>query len=527
MSTPLIETSTAPKQKITLQDFILSGKKLPWRIRMRILMEVALQLAALHEQGLVHGDIGSWNIFLDEELHATLGGLDTVIALEPGKDHSIKKRPVTRQIISRDGLNSDSDDEPEITIQDQATAPEILQSGRYSEKSDIFAYGILLIQLIKYRQPGSNGYARTTVSLPANRPDGLRVWRENLPINCPRLLITLAEACIRPLPELRFDSKAVNTQLEACYNKDFRGMVTSIPFANTIKLDDTSDKISLDDLLNLTSAQKVGQGKHGAVYLGQWNGQNAAIKVPLYEEENFTREANIQINLDHENIVKLFTVCYTPTNKPCLVMEWASKGSVHDLLHNPAEHLDWATRLLWAADISAGLAYLHQRRIILYGLRADNVVVDGDGHAKLCDFGKAAYQSINKDYLDLDPPRTSERSSPEVISYSMFSLKSDIYNMGVVFFELISGKTPVEAPEMFPATSGNWRAHLPEDCPSEFIELALDCQNQWPTERPDAEAVHTGIIDCMKKHGFFRSTAKAAAVITPTEAKMPSTLTLC
>src|SRR5688572_29532777 len=90
---PQVEGTTASTTKRSLQDLIQSGVKLPWRIRMRILMQVAAIFEFYHQQGLVHGNLNSSNIFLDEHFNVTIDGWSSAIKLPLERNFVIAAKP--------------------------------------------------------------------------------------------------------------------------------------------------------------------------------------------------------------------------------------------------------------------------------------------------------------------------------------------------------------------------------------------------------------------------------------------------
>ncbi|KJE94268.1 hypothetical protein CAOG_04937 [Capsaspora owczarzaki ATCC 30864] len=220
---------------------------------------------------------------------------------------------------------------------------------------------------------------------------------------------------------------------------------------------------------------------------------------------NFCRESALLSALNHPNIVKVEGVCIVPPSL-CLVMELCD-CSLFDRLRDSARPLDWFTRLRIATDCAKGIAFLHEQRILHMDLKSSNFLIGVDGLAKVSDFelsqrvpdrshsGKSGRRATFKSnspsllqqqqqqqqqethtdpasdaaaaasssasasassssssnafslYVDnVQVPETVNWSAPEVISSGMFTDRSDVYSLGMVLFEIVTGQVPYDDP---------------------------------------------------------------------------------
>jgi len=102
--------------------------------------------------------------------------------------------------------------------------------------------------------------------------------------------------------------------------------------------------------------------------------------------QEFEAEAQTMKELRHPNIVQFLGYCISP--RPCIVMEYMPRGSLHQLLRNRQAEILWDVRMRIALDITRGLAYLHAENIVHRDIKSMNVLL-AEGKACLADFGLA------------------------------------------------------------------------------------------------------------------------------------------
>lgn len=144
----------------------------------------------------------------------------------------------------------------------------------------------------------------------------------------------------------------------------------------------------------------IGEGSYGRVYYGVLkSGEHAAIKkldASKQPDEEYLAQVSMVSRLKHDNFVQLLGYC-VDGNSRVLAYEFASNGSLHDILHGrkgvkgaqPGPVLTWAQRVKIAVGAARGLEYLHEKadpHIIHRDIKSSNVLIFDDDVAKIADF---------------------------------------------------------------------------------------------------------------------------------------------
>ncbi|KAL5722130.1 non-specific serine/threonine protein kinase [Ranunculus cassubicifolius] len=213
-----------------------------------------------------------------------------------------------------------------------------------------------------------------------------------------------------------------------------------------------SKPFELEDLLR-ASAEMLGKGGFGTAYKAVLdNGAIVAVKR-LKDIQNggkrdvFDQHMDLLGKLRHVNVVSL-KAYYFARDEKLLVYEFMPNGSLFWLLHGnrgPGRTpLDWTTRLKIAAGVGRGLAFIHHYssespRLSHGNIKSTNVLIDQTGNARLTDFGLSIFAS----------PHIMNRSNgyraPEayVDGRKISQQKADIYSLGVLLLEILTGKCPI------------------------------------------------------------------------------------
>ena len=262
----------------------------------------------------------------------------------------------------------------------------------------------------------------------------------------------------------------------------FDGLSLS-PIAGTISFDD------------LEIGRKLGQGGFGVVNEALWQGATqVAVKQLLGQldqdlMDEFQRETNVHARLRHPNIILLYGICIEPL-KVAMVMEFMARGSLYDVLKNPAE-LPWSLRLSMALDLASGLLYLHTQHIIHRDLKSLNILIDDRMRAKVSDFGLSKIK-LTSASMTKGGGGTPHWMAPELFDEAANTPATDVYATGIVFWEIAARKLPYEGKNQMQIgrfiEKGN-RETIPAETPSQFAALMTRCWAQRAEDRPDMREV--------------------------------------
>ena len=178
------------------------------------------------------------------------------------------------------------------------------------------------------------------------------------------------------------------------------------------------------------------------------NGRTVAIKVPHPEVESdpglfdrFRREEEIGQMMDHPGVMKVFTDA--DRSQVYMVMEWVDGRLLRKILaeQNKLPH-ERAIRI--TLRILEALDYIHSRGVAHRDLKPENVMVDEHDNIKLIDFGIASYSGARRlTFAKFSPTMgTPDYVSPEQVKGQRGDARSDLYSVGVIFYEMLTGKVP-------------------------------------------------------------------------------------
>jgi eukaryotic-like serine/threonine-protein kinase len=184
-------------------------------------------------------------------------------------------------------------------------------------------------------------------------------------------------------------------------------------------------------------------------------GNPVAVKIPHPEMESdlvfferFHREEEIGNRLSHPGVMKVFAD--NSRSRVYMVMEWVEGRLLRQILSEqkklPAER---AVRI--ALGICDALGYIHSEGVVHRDLKPENIMVDAEDRIKLIDFGIAANAGARRiTFAKLSQVMgTPDYISPEQVKGSRGDARSDLYALGVMLYEMLTGKTPFQGPNAF------------------------------------------------------------------------------
>jgi serine/threonine protein kinase len=185
--------------------------------------------------------------------------------------------------------------------------------------------------------------------------------------------------------------------------------------------------------------------------IDQHSGREVALKIPHMQFESdlafferFRREEQIGQKLEHPNIVRVLTS--EKKSRVYLVMEYAEGKSLRAVL-NERKRLSGEEALDIARQIARALVYMHAQGVVHRDLKPENVLIGPDGQVKLLDFGISMDQAARRlTWFGLSPPvGTPDYMAPEQVRGKRGDVRTDIYALGTLFYEMLTGETPFVA----------------------------------------------------------------------------------
>ena len=260
----------------------------------------------------------------------------------------------------------------------------------------------------------------------------------------------LEEACGEDL-ELRGEAE----QLVSAHDRADRFIETPVIAVKSFWPDQRGEEIALGSLLGpYRVLSEIAHGGMGAVYLaeradGQYQ-QRVAVKLIKRGMDvdlmlrRFRAERQILASLEHPNIARLLDGGTSEDGIPYFVMEYIAGAPINQFVKSRA--LAVAERMLLFLAVCDAVAHAHRRGVIHRDIKPANILVTPEGVPKLLDFGIA--KALTPDAPGSTAPITGlrlltpEYASPEQIEGRTATVASDVYSLGVVLYELLTGSSP-------------------------------------------------------------------------------------
>ncbi|XP_063793024.1 tyrosine-protein kinase BTK [Pseudophryne corroboree] len=260
------------------------------------------------------------------------------------------------------------------------------------------------------------------------------------------------------------------------------------------------------DPMDLTFLKELGNGQFGVVKYGKWRGQHEVaikmVKEGSMSEDAFIEEAKCMMKLSHHNLVQLYGVC-TKKRPIFIITEYLSNGCLLSYLKEVRTRVNQGDLLSMCSDVSAAMSYLESKQFLHRDLAARNCLVAEDGTVKVSDFGLSRYVMDDEYTSSLGSKFPVRWSPPEVLLYSKFSSKSDVWAFGVLMWEVFTfGKMPYERfnnSDIVTEIMKGVRLYRPQQATEKVYNVMLSCWEEKADDRPAFRTLQGAILELMEE----------------------------
>lgn len=264
----------------------------------------------------------------------------------------------------------------------------------------------------------------------------------------------------------------------------------------------------------------IGEGSYSTVYLAKEveTGTEFAIKVlekrhimREKKSEYVMREKQVLMRMNHPFIIRLYYT-FQDVDRLYFVLNYAERGELLDYLHKQSS-FDLPCTQWYSAEIVNALEYMHSLNIIHRDLKPENILLNKDMHIQITDFGSAKILSGEEEKQPEEEGHTQRRKnsfvgtaqyvSPEVLTSKQVCSSSDLWALGCIIYQLLSGQPPFRGGHEFQIFQKIQK--LEYEFPEGFDPVARELVEKLlvlePSERLGCEEL--GGMEKLKSHPFF------------------------
>ncbi|RIA88667.1 kinase-like domain-containing protein [Glomus cerebriforme] len=359
--------------------------------------------------------------------------------------------------------------------------PKLLEnpSYEYDEKSDIYSLGVIMWELTSGHPPNNENILKSEKPIPG----------------IPKEYLNLYESCWNSEPNARPSIIQVFSKIEYIKNNLGSELINLVKKYDLVKVIDKNELIKMTD---------IGGGHFGVISRAIWKKtKNFVICKRLKNNEAisnkpidaFFHELKMHRRLDFcQRIIRILGISLDEEKKEyLLVMQYADGGNLREYLKQNSSNLTWDDKIKLAYQITEGIKFLQGEKILHRDLHSGNIVIH-QGEAKIIDLG-IAKSTETETQIHSGVFGVIAYIDPKILEdYSYkYNNKSDIYSLGVLMWELSSGKPPFANEKnenilKYQLINGRREKEIPET-PNDYFELYKLCWDPDPNLRPTVDKV--------------------------------------
>ncbi|MEE9245744.1 MAG: serine/threonine-protein kinase, partial [Gemmatimonadota bacterium] len=280
--------------------------------------------------------------------------------------------------------------------------------------------------------------------------------------------------------------------------------------AGSTSADDIEKQLTAELAPQLQVVRRLGRGSMASVYLAREQELKRLVAIKILAprlakdqraRQRFEREAQAVASLSHPNIVSIHSVGRLPGDLPYIVMQYVKGTNMADRLQQTGK-LPVAEAERIVAEVASAVAAAHLKGIVHRDIRPANVIYDEEtGKAMLSDFGIAAILATGETEQSARLTQTGELignpafMSPEQLLGNELTERSDVYGLGLLAFQLLTGRGPYDAASNRELLAAHVRqeprkvTEFRVDASPELSDLVNRCLAKEPGHRPTAADV--------------------------------------
>ncbi|RHZ81621.1 hypothetical protein Glove_117g533 [Diversispora epigaea] len=286
----------------------------------------------------------------------------------------------------------------------------------------------------------------------------------------------------------------------------------------------------------ITMVKRGNSSAFGTVYRA--NPKNIEMDVALkslHENDNekfykkFVKELkNISTVNYHDNIIKFYGICIdSSTETYYLVLQYAKDGDLRTYLQNNFNKLDWKIKIQMAKDITSGLNCIHEENIVHKDLHSKNILVH-ERRLLITDLGLSQSLDANSISISTDGGIVAYadpeylRNKMKLISYKR-DKASDIYSLGVLFWELSSGRPPFNDfrnLDIYRMVISGEREKPINKTPKDYIDIYSSAWEDKPNQRPTIKNIFDSLENIKLENIYNNSNDNQAYTNNQSQASM-------
>lgn len=233
----------------------------------------------------------------------------------------------------------------------------------------------------------------------------------------------------------------------------------------------------------------IGKGAFTKVILAKRKGTQDHYAIKCYQKpnissenslENIKNERSVLLNFISPYVIKLYHI-FESQNKICFALEFMQGGNLNFHIEKLGRFSNELTTF-YAAEVLIALQELHMGGYIYRDLKADNVLLNREGHIKFADFNL----SVSNKSTVMDATGTPEYVAPEIILQEEQGVEVDFWAYGILLYHMTEGKTPFKCPQSSNGTIDNiieCKFYFTKNFSKELKDLITRLLKKYPCER--------------------------------------------